>query len=222
PRGRSMWEGTDGPAVHQCQPAPEWREVRVMRRVVVTGLGVAAPNGVGREGFWGGCRAGRRGVGPVRRFDRSAPPGEVAAVVPGFEVTPVVPPAQRKSLKIMGRAMRFAVGAAGLAVRDSGLDLGREDPERVGVVMGTGLVPMDLGELTPALLAACDGEGRFQPQRLGRQGSESLFPLWILKHLPNMVAAHISLALNARGPNSTITTACVAGTQAARDAFPLL
>src|SRR5207247_124615 len=101
-------------------------------------------------------------------------------------------------------------------------DLDREDPERVGVVMGTGLVPMDLPELMPALMDTCDERGRLQVQRLGQKGNTAVFPLWILKHLPNMVASHISLALHAQGPNSTITTACAAGTQAVGEAFRLI
>jgi 3-oxoacyl-[acyl-carrier-protein] synthase II len=193
-----------------------------MRRVVVTGLGVVAPNGVGKEAFWSACLNGRSGVGPIRSFDASQHPVKIAAEVHGFDAAPFLPPHQRKSLKIMGRAMRFAVGAAGLAVRDAELDLTTEDPERVGVVMGTGLVPVDLPELAPALAASCDGDGRLHTDRLGKCGRESLFPLWILKYLPNMVAAHISLALNAQGPNSTITTACSAGTQAVGEAFRLV
>ena len=193
-----------------------------MRRVVVTGLGVVAPNGVGKDAFWSACVAGRSGVGPIRAFDASGHPVRIAAEVPDFDVAPFVPPAHRKSLKIMGRAMRFAVAAAGLAVRDSGLDFDREDTERVGVVMGTGLVPMDLAPLAPLLKESCDAEGRLQVSRLGRQGGTALFPLWLLQYLPNMVAAHISLTLGARGPNSTITTACSAGTQAVGEAFRLV
>src|SRR5258707_4186355 len=102
-----------------------------MRRVVVTGLGVVAPNGVGKEAFWSACVNGRSGVGPIRSFDASGHPVQIAAEVQGFDVTPFVPHIHRKSLKIMGRAMRFAVGAAGLAVRDSGLALARENPERI-------------------------------------------------------------------------------------------
>ncbi|HEV3257933.1 MAG TPA: beta-ketoacyl-[acyl-carrier-protein] synthase family protein [Gemmataceae bacterium] len=193
-----------------------------MRRVVITGLGIVAPNGIGKEAFWNACVDGRSGVGPIRSFDASGHAVKIAAEVPDFDVTEFIPDQHRKSLKIMGRAMRFAVGAAGLAVRDSGLDLPEEDPERVGVVMGTGLVPVDLAELTPALMESCDEQGRLQADRLGRHGSGAVFPLWILKYLPNMVAAHISLALNAQGPNSTITTACVAGTQAIGEAFRLV
>lgn len=193
-----------------------------MRRVVITGLGVVAPNGIGKDAFWSACVEGRSGVGPIRSFDASRHPVSIAAEVDDFDVAPFLPSEQRKSVKIMGRAMRFGVGAAVLAVRDSGLELAREDPERLGVVMGTGLVPMDLPELAPLLAEACNGSGKLKTTTLGERGLETLFPLWILKYLPNMVATHISLALNAQGPNSTITTACVAGTQAVGEGFRLV
>jgi 3-oxoacyl-[acyl-carrier-protein] synthase II len=193
-----------------------------MRRVVVTGLGVVAPNGIGKDAFWSACLNGVSGVAPIQSFDASAHPVKIAAEVNDFDVAPFVPAAHRKSMKIMSRAMRFAVGAAGLGIQDSGLDLQHVDPTRVGVVMGTGLVPVDLPELTPALVASCDGEGRLETTRLGQQGAAAIFPLWILQYLPNMVAAHISLAYNAQGPNSTITTACAAGTQAVGEAFRLI
>jgi 3-oxoacyl-[acyl-carrier-protein] synthase II len=193
-----------------------------MRRVVVTGLGVVAPNGVGRERFWSACVEGRSGVGPIRSFDASAHPVKIAAEVQGFDVTPFLPHEQKKSLKIMGRATQFGVGAAVLSVRDSGLDLASLPPERVGVVMGTGIVPMDLQELAPLLRDACGTDGQLNTTDLGQRGSQALFPLWILKYLPNMVATHISLALNIHGPNSTLTTACVAGTQAIGEGFRLI
>jgi 3-oxoacyl-[acyl-carrier-protein] synthase II len=199
-----------------------------MRRVVVTGLGVVAPNGVGKDAFWSSCLNGRSGVGLIRSFDASGHPVKIAAEVPDFDVAPFVPPPHRKSIKIMSRAMRFAVGAAGLGIEDSGLDLERENPERVGVVMGTGLVPIDLPELLPALVNSSSpaeqgpaGTG-FSAPRLAQHAPKVLVPLWILKYLPNMVAAHISLALNAQGPNSTVTTACAAGTQAVGEAFRLI
>lgn len=193
-----------------------------MRRVVVSGLGVVAPNGIGKDAFWNACLEGRSGVGPIRSFDASKHPVQIAAEVPDFDVSEFMPASQRKSLKIMSRAMRFAVGAAGLSLRDSGIDLNRENPERVGVVMGTGMVPIDLNEIAPYLNAALDDDGNFQTRQLGERGADGLFPLWILKYLPNMVAAHVSLALNCQGPNSTITTACAAGTQAVGEAFRLI
>lgn len=99
-----------------------------MRRVVVTGVGVVAPNGIGKDAFWSACVEGRSGIGPIRCFDASEHPVRVAGEVPEFDAAAYVPSAHRKSLKIMGRAARFGVAAAGLAVRDSGLDLSRENP----------------------------------------------------------------------------------------------
>jgi 3-oxoacyl-[acyl-carrier-protein] synthase II len=186
-----------------------------MRRVVVTGIGVVAPNGVGKEAFWSSCVNGRSAVRPIRSFDASEHPIRVAAEVHGFDISRYLPNArERKNLKAMSRAMQFAVGAAAMAVHDSHLSLAGENPERIGVVMGTGIVPMDLQELAPLFQEATDGHGRLDSALLGRNGGAGLVPLWILKHLPNMVSAHISLAFNAQGPNSTITTACAAGTQA--------
>jgi 3-oxoacyl-[acyl-carrier-protein] synthase II len=193
-----------------------------MRRVVITGLGVVAPNGIGKKAFWSACLNGQSAVRPIRSFDASGHPIRIAAEVLDFDVASYLTNGQRKSIKVMSRAMQFAVGAAHLAIEDSGLDWPEQDPERIGVVMGTGIVPMDLAELAPALAQACDAEGRLQTTRLGENGGSALFPLWILKHLPNMVAAHISLLFNAQGPNSTVTTACAAGTQAVGEALRLV
>jgi 3-oxoacyl-[acyl-carrier-protein] synthase II len=193
-----------------------------MRRVVITGLGVVAPNGLGKQAFWKACVNGTSGAGPIRSFNASAHPVRIAAEVPEYDLSPFVPGPHRKSLKIMGRAARFGVTAAAQAVEDGGLDLGRTPPERVGVVMGTGLVPIDLPEVAPLLAQACDENGRLDVTRLGGQGGGTLFPLWVLKYLPNMVAAHISLILGAKGPNSTITTACAAGTQAVGEGFHII
>jgi 3-oxoacyl-[acyl-carrier-protein] synthase II len=193
-----------------------------MRRVAITGVGVVAPNGIGKEAFWSACVNGESGVRPIRSFDTSALPVRVAGEVPDFDMGPFLPSAHKKSLKIMGRAARFGVAAAGLAVADSGLDLSRVNPERVGVVMGTGLVPIDLPEVAPLMAGALGENGQIQLERLGQRGKETLFPLWILKYLPNMTAAHISLIHGAQGPNSTITTACAASTQAVGEGFRLI
>ena len=193
-----------------------------MRRVVITGLGVVSPNGIGKDAFWSACVEGRSGVGPIRSFDASGHPVSVAAEVPDFDMTPFIPLEYRKSLKIMGRAARFGVAAAGMAVRDSGLAMDNLDPARVGVVMGAGLVPVDLPDLAPMLARAVDEGGRFQAPLLGERGRDSLFPLWLLKYLPNMAAAHISMVCRAQGPNSTVVTACAAGTQAVGEAFRLI
>ena len=141
-----------------------------MRRVVVTGLGVVAPNGVGKEAFWSACVGGASGVGPIRSFDASTYPVRIAGEVKDFDVSPFLPDEQKKHQKIMNRPTKFAVGAAGLALRDSGLDLGREHPERIGVVMGTGMVPMDLPEIMPTLAESCGADGRLQVAETVRGG----------------------------------------------------
>jgi 3-oxoacyl-[acyl-carrier-protein] synthase II len=194
-----------------------------MRRVVVTGIGVVAPNGVGKDPFWDACVDGHSGIGPIRAFDASNHPVKVAGEVHDFNPAPFLPESCRKHVKTMGRAAKFGVGAAGLAVADSGLNLSTEDPERFGVVMGAGMVPVDLGELAPMLARAVEADGTFDATQLPPpEGTPPLFPLWLLKHLPNMIAAHISMAFNAQGPNNTVVTACVAGTQAVGEAFRLV
>src|SRR5213078_982111 len=97
-------------------PVIRWRIA--MRRVVITGLGVVAPNGIGKEAFWSACLNGISGVKTIRSFDASAHPVKIAAEVPDFDMGPFLPAHQRKSLKIMSRAMRFAVAAAGLGIKD--------------------------------------------------------------------------------------------------------
>ena len=195
-----------------------------MRRVVITGVGVVAPNGVGKDAFWNGCVEGHSGIGPIRSFDASNHPVRIAGEVHDFDPAQFLPDKFRKSVKVMGRAAGFGVGAAGLAVQDSGLDFANLQPERMGVVMGTGVVPMDLAELAPLLARACEGGESFDATKLADPNCAEtpLFPLWLLKYLPNMTAAHISMAYNCQGPNNTVVTACVAGTQAVGEAFRLI
>ncbi len=193
-----------------------------MRRVVVSGLGVVAPNGIGKSDFWSACVSGQSGVKPITCFDASKHPVRIAGQVPDMDFPRYLPPEHRKSVKIMGRAARFGVVASSLAMQDSGLDISKIDPERFGVVMGSGMVPVDLGEISPLLCEAFHNEDPNFCNNLGQQGAGKLAPLWILKYLPNMLAAHISLVHHAQGPNSTITTACAAGTQAVGEAFRLI
>jgi len=195
-----------------------------MRRVVISGLGVVAPNGIGKDAFWNGCINGHSGIGPIRSFDASNHPIRMAGEVHDFDPEPYIPDRFRKSVKVMGRAAKFGIGAAGLAILDSGIEIAKENPERFGVVMGTGIVPMDLGEVAPLLARACQEDGNFDETRLLEPGrtDSPLFPLWLLKYLPNMTAAHISMAFNCQGPNNTVVTACVAGTQAVGEAFRLV
>ena len=123
----------------------------------------------------------------------------------------------------MSRAVGFAVGAAaGLAVEDSGLETASLDPARFGVCMGTGITPMDVTELVGPISKGIGHDGGLAVTKVALARGETMFPLWLLKHLPNMAAAHISILHHAMGPNSTVVTACAAGTQAVGDAFRLI
>ncbi len=192
-----------------------------MHRVVVTGIGIVAPNGIGRRQFCDAIFEGHSGVDYIRSFDTTGLEIKIAGEVKDFDVTPYLGE-HKKNLKLMSRAVRFAVGAAAMAVEDSGVDTGGLDPGRFGVCMGTGITPIDVGELVPPILRGVGEDGTFDMSRFAQARSESIFPLWLLQHLPNMAAAHISILHHAMGPNNTIVTACAAGTQAVGEAFRLI
>jgi 3-oxoacyl-[acyl-carrier-protein] synthase II len=192
-----------------------------MHRVVVTGVGVVAPNGVGRRDFCDAIFEGRSGVDYIESFDTTGQSIKIAGEVKNFDVLPFLGE-YKKNLKMMSRAVRFAVGAAALAVDDSGLDTSRLDPGRFGVCMGAGITPVDVGELVDPIRKGIGTDGAFDMGRFASARAESIFPLWLLQHLPNMAAAHISILQHAMGPNNTIVTACAAGTQAVGEAFRLI
>ena len=192
-----------------------------MHRVVVTGVGVIAPNGIGRREFCDAIFEGRSGVGYIESFDTSGLNIKIAGEVKNFDVLPFLGE-YKKNLKMMSRAVRFAVGAASLAVEDSGLQTDRLDPGRFGVCMGTGITPVDVRELVEPIMRGVGSDGAFDMGRFAMARAESIFPLWLLQQLPNMAAAHISILQHAMGPNNTIVTACAAGTQAVGEAFRLI
>lgn len=192
-----------------------------MRRVVVTGIGVVAPNGLGRREFGEAIVEGRSGVSRIESFDTSGLAIKIAGQVKNFDVTPYLGE-HRKNAKLMSRAVAFAVGAAAMAAEDAGLEHGKVDPSRFGVCMGTGITPVDISELVGPISKGIGGDGNFDLSKFTLAQSESIFPLWLLRHLPNMAAAHISILQQAMGPNNTIVTACAAGTQAVGEAFRLI
>ncbi|MEM8883796.1 MAG: beta-ketoacyl-ACP synthase II [Planctomycetota bacterium] len=190
------------------------------RRVVVTGLGVISPNGLGTENFWKACLAGQSGIAPIEAFDTTGFEPRNAGEITGFNARDYV--ANRKSLKIMGRNIQFGVAATKLAVEHSGLNEQPPEAERFGIVMGSGIVPTDVEEVGAAIMQSLDENHEFQLEKFGESGQKMLHPLWLLKHLPNMVAAHASIQHGARGPNNTIVTACSASTQAIGEAARII
>lgn len=180
------------------------------RRVVVTGIGVISPVGIGIDAFWSSLMAGRSAIGPFRSTARWDVPSKLAAEVADFDVRPFL--RQKKMLKVMSRDIQLGVSAAALAMQTAGLKRGGVDPERLGVVFGTGQIPWTPDDLAEAA-AQCAGEQLFDFDRWGRDGISQIYPLWLLRQLPNMPACHVAIDFDARGPNNTITS---------REASPLL
>ncbi|HEV3166028.1 MAG TPA: beta-ketoacyl-[acyl-carrier-protein] synthase family protein [Isosphaeraceae bacterium] len=176
---------------------------------------------MGRQAFSEAIVEGRSGVSLIESFDTAGQAIRIAGEVKNFDATPFLGE-HKKNAKLMSRAVKFAVGAAALAVEDSGLETCRLDPSRFGVCMGTGITPVDVAELAGPIARGLGPDGVFDIGRFTEAQAESIFPLWLLKHLPNMAAAHISILQQAMGPNNTIVTACAAGTQAVGEAFRLV
>jgi len=187
------------------------------RRVVVTGLGLVTPIGIGPEAVWEALVAGRCGVRRITQFDPAEFDSQVAGEIESLRMSDYVPKAYRKFTKVMARDIEIAVACAYLAARDAGLRTrclierdeaggeGNVDPTRFGANIGAGLICADLAELAAALYTAADAEGRFDIRRWGREGMNNLTPLWLLKFLPNMLACHVTIVHDAQAPSNTIT-----------------
>jgi 3-oxoacyl-[acyl-carrier-protein] synthase II len=189
------------------------------RDVVITGIGVVSPIGIGREAFWASLLAGRSGVGPIASFDASGLPVRIAAEVRDFDPKQYVKP--RKSLKVMSRDAQFAVTAADLAWDDAGLNAATPDPERVGVVIGAERIRNEFGDIEQAY-RACRVDGRFEPRLWATTGAAEGYPLMLLKNLPNMLGSFVSILKDARGPNNTLCQAEVSSLLAIGEAAACL
>src|SRR5260370_42392182 len=106
------------------------------RSVVMTGMGVVTPIGIGKEAFWDSLKNGRSGVGRLTFFDTTDYPSKIDAEVKGFEPEKYI---DKKTIRRMDRFTQFALAAADMAIRDAGLDKATVDPERVGVIVGSGI-----------------------------------------------------------------------------------
>ncbi len=200
-------------------------DMRTRRRVVVTGLGVVSPIGVGLSAFWSALLTGRSGIGPITLFDVRNYPTQIAAEVkPDFDPETFVE--DRKALKFMGRNSQFAVAAGRMAFEDSGLRPGLYVPERCGISMGAtrGYLAPSLSELfkNSRFLEDPTRPGRLNVPLYMREALKRLPALDLIASLPNIPAAHVARVANARGINRTILTTCAAGTQAIGDAARII
>lgn len=174
-------------------------------QVVVTGLGVVSPVGIGKESFWSSLVQGRSGVGPITRFDPSPFSSRIAAEVKDFNPEAYL---EKKEAKRMDRFTQFGVAAAKLALEDAALDLEKEDLDRVGVFIGSGIGGIETLEEQLRLLIA--------------KGPSRISPFFVPMMISNMAAGQIAICLGAKGPNMTLVTACASGTNAIGEAFRVL
>ena len=187
--------------------------------VVITGVGVASPIGIGHEPFWRSLIEGRSGVRSLSVFAGKGLPVEFGGEVVDFDPKQFITP--RKSLKVMSRVIQLGVTAAELARQHAGLDSGSVDPERYGVVFGSDNIYLDPEELTPAF-RSCMVNGKFDFARWGERALPEMYPLWMLKYLPNMPACHIAIAQDARGANNSIIHAEVSSLLAVAEAMRVI
>jgi|BenlonsequeITSRD_1030534.scaffolds.fasta_scaffold00551_15 3-oxoacyl-[acyl-carrier-protein] synthase II len=175
-------------------------------RVVVTGMGIVTSLGSDLETFWNNLVAGKSGVSRIESFDVSEYPTQIAAEIKDFNPEDYI---DRKEARRMDRFVQFAVAAGKMAVQDAGLELGvNVDPERVGVIVGSGI----------------GGLGTWEEQHsiLLEKGPKRVSPFFIPMMIANMASGQISMSIGAKGPNTTAVTACATGTHSIGDSFKLI
>ncbi len=176
-----------------------------LRRVVITGLGLITPLGLGVEENWSAMLEGRSGIGTITSFDSSPLPVHIAGEVKDFDPADYI---EKKEIKKMDRFIHFAIAAAQMAMDDSGLRITEANAERVGVVVGSGI-----GGL-PAI--------EHYHQALLEKGYKRVTPFFIPMLIINLAAGRVSMRFGAKGPNSAVCTACATGTHAIGDAFRIV
>ncbi|MDR3556911.1 MAG: beta-ketoacyl-ACP synthase II [Syntrophobacteraceae bacterium] len=175
------------------------------RRVVVTGIGLVSPVGIGIEENWSNLISGKSGIGPITRFDCSAYGSKIAGEVKNFHPEEFI---SKKELRKMDPFLRFALGAAHYAMEDAGFKIAPEISTRVGVVMGCGL---------GGLLTIEESL-----KQIIESGPKKVSPFFIPMIISNMAPGLISIYHGAKGPNLSLQTACAAGTHAVGQAYHLI
>ncbi len=175
------------------------------RRVVVTGVGLVSPLGVGTAATWDGLMASQSGIGPITRFDTEKFPCRIAGEVEGFDPFDYF---ERKDVKKCDRFIQFAMAAAQFAMEDSALEISDQNRERVGVLIGSGIGGLAFIEETH--------------RRLLERGPGRVSPFFIPALSINLAAGQVSIRYGAQGPNSAVATACTTGLHAVGDAFRLI
>ena len=175
------------------------------RRVVITGFGLTTPLGVGCDDVWRRILNGESGIGPITRFDASAHDTRIAGEVKNFSPEEYV---SVREVRRMDLFILYALAATRFAVERAGLDMTKEDPERVGVIVGTGLGGLPTLEKYHSILLE-KGPGRISP---------FFIPMLIANEAPGNIAIQYGI----KGPNLSIVTACATGAHSIGDAFRVI
>ena len=175
------------------------------KRIVVTGIGVVSPVGVGKTNYWNSLVSGISGVGRITHFDPTGFDVQIAAEVKGFDVTNWI---ERKESRRMDRFVHFGVAAALDAIEDAGLKITTANAERVGVLVGSGIGGLQTLE--------------DQVKVLIQNGPSKISPFLIPMMIADMASGHISIITGAKGPNSTVVTACATGAHALGDSLEII
>jgi len=172
------------------------------RRVVVTGVGLVIPVGIGVPEAWKNVCDGKSGIGPLTRFDTSGFDTRIAGEVKGFTPEKYI---EKKEIKKMDLFIHYALAAAKEAVEDAQLKITPENCEQIGVIVGTGLGGLPTLEETHKVLL--------------EKGPSRITPFFIPKLIANLASGQIAIQHGAKGPNTCVVTACATGAHCIGDAF---
>lgn len=175
------------------------------RRIVITGMGVVTPIGIGKQAYWDALRNGRSGVGRVSFFDVTDYTCQIDAEVKGFQPEDYI---DKKNVRRMDRFTQFAFAAADMAIRDAGLDKTKVDSERVGVIVGSGIGGLSTIEEEHAVLR--------------ERGARRVSPFLIPRLISNIAPGEIAIRWGFTGPNYAVASACATSNHAIGDALRLL
>lgn len=175
------------------------------RRVVITGIGMVTPLGIGNDPTWAGLLEGRSGVSLITKFDTSAYSCKIAGEIRDFAPEDWI---EKKEIKKSDTFIHYAIAASQFAVDDAGLEITPEIGDRVGVIIGSGIGGLPLIEE--------------MHKKLLEKGPGRISPFFIPGLIVNLAAGHVSIRFGARGPNSAPATACATGAHAIGDAFKII
>jgi len=181
---------------------PQEKEASLDRRVVVTGIGLVTPLGIGVEETWSALCAGKSGIGEITRFDTTDFDVKIAGEVKDFKAADFLP---KKDARRMQTFVAYAVAATRMALDDSGLKIEESNGDRVGVITGCGLGGLQILEDTAKTIQT--------------KGPSKVSPFFIPTMIGNMAPGMISIYFGAKGPNSSLATACAAGSHAIGEAY---